>query len=304
MDVYQLVPHSSRSWQLRQENAAVEVLGQPCSVREVGDGQRATTSVAPAVDVVIAPTTIFDVIQGWKQGWFWRKLESDVDWLISAIEVDSVLAVADGSYIRELFTDANSCAFVLECQEERGRILGRLVEGSKDVCAYRGELLGLLAIHLILLAVNKLRPDLAGTVRIGSDCLGALGRVVDLPDDCLPSGTKPSDILKVLMLHCQAFSFDCVYEHIEAHQDDQEAYMELSRVAQLNCCMDIDAKRELLELVGQMTPAQLTLPLEPVVVMVGRHKMTSGSEERIVYWCNKILAWRILYDPKVHNLAG
>ena len=168
--------------------------------------------------------------------------------------------------------------------------MGQLLEGSKDSCAYCGELLGLLAIHLILLAVNKLRPDLAGTVCIGLDRLGVLGRVVDLSDDCLPSGTKHLDILKVLMLHCQAFSFDCVYEHIEAHQDNKEAYMDLSQVAQLNCCMDIDAKSELWELVGQMTPAQLALPLEPVEVMVGQHMMTSGLEESLVYWCNKILA--------------
>jgi hypothetical protein len=97
------------------------------------------------VDAVIEPTTILEVIRGWKQGWFGRKFEivGDVDWLSSAIEASSVLAVADGSYIKELFTDANSCAFVFECQEGRGRILGKIVEGSKDACAYRGELLGL-----------------------------------------------------------------------------------------------------------------------------------------------------------------
>ena len=107
----------------------------------------------------------------------------DDNWLIPAIEAGTVLAVADGSYIRELFTEANSCAFVLECQEGRGRILGRLTEGSTDACAYRGELLGLLAIHLILKAVNTLQPELTGEVRIGSDCLGALGRITNLPSD-------------------------------------------------------------------------------------------------------------------------
>ena len=169
MDVYQLVPHSCRRWQLTQENVVGEVLGLPCLVREIGEGQLAMTSVAPTVDEVIAPTTILEVIRGWKQGWFSRKFEiiGDVDWLIPAVAAGSVLAVADGSYIRELFIDANSCAFVLECQEGRGRILGRILEGSKDACAYRGDLLGLLAIHLILLAVNKLRPDLAGKVHIG-----------------------------------------------------------------------------------------------------------------------------------------
>jgi hypothetical protein len=55
--------------------------------------------------------------------------------------------------------------------------LGRIPEGSKDSCTFRGELLGVLAIHLVLLVVNELNKELAGTVRIASDCLGALGRV-------------------------------------------------------------------------------------------------------------------------------
>ncbi len=125
---------------------------------------------------------------------------------------------------------------------------------------------------------------------------------MSLPSDRLPSGTKHSDILKVLMRQCQAFSFDCNYVHVEAHQDDNDDYGALSRISQLNCCMDLAAKSELWELVGQSTPAQLPLPLEPVVVMVGRHKMTSGSEDSIGFWCHKILARRTLADPKVYWL--
>ena len=120
---------------------------------------------------------------------------------MESIEAGSVLALADGSYIKELFMDASSCAFVLECQAGRGRILGRIIDGSKDSCTYRGELLGLLAVHLILLAANKVHPELTGKVRIASDCLGALERIVELPRDRLPSGIKHSNILKVLVLH-------------------------------------------------------------------------------------------------------
>jgi hypothetical protein len=36
--------------------------------------------------------------------------------------------------------------------------------------AYRGELLGLMAIHLILLSVNTVHPKLKGEVKIVSDC--------------------------------------------------------------------------------------------------------------------------------------
>lgn len=171
-----------------------------------------------------------------------------------------------------------------------------ILEGFKDLCVYRGELLGLLAIHLILLAVNK-------KVRIASDCLGALGQqVVDLSADRLPSRVKHSNILKVLMmLHCQAFTFDCIYDYVEAHQDNHDVYYYLPRPAQLNFCMDLDIKSELWELVGQLALPQQPLPMEPVVVMIGFYNMTSGSEDTIVYWCNKILARRgALSDPKVH----
>jgi hypothetical protein len=40
--------------------------------------------------------------------------------------------------------------------------------------ANRGELLGLMTIHLILLSMNKLHRNLSGSVEIISDCLGAL----------------------------------------------------------------------------------------------------------------------------------
>ena len=102
------------------------------------------------------------------------------------------------------------------------------------------------------------------------------------------------------MVHCQSFSFECIYEHVEAHQDVEKGYQhELPRKAQLNSCMDLDAKRELWSLVGQDVPAQQPLPLEAVVVKIGKDKMMAGSEESIVFWCNKALARRTLSDLKV-----
>lgn len=306
MDVYEKSGVSGRRWSMWRAGCEPETLGRPCSVREIAPGVLATTAVAPQVDVPIEPSTIPEVLRSWKQGWFWKtfRLIGNFDWVFKSIEDGSLLTVADGSYIRHLFTDVCSCAFVLECQNGGGRILGKIVEGSKDACAYRGELLGLLAIHLILLAVNKLRPDLKGRVRVVSDCLGALGRVVNLPADRLPSGVRHSDILKILMVHCQSFSFECSYEHVEAHQDVNKGYHELSREAQLNSCMDLDAKSELWTLVGLEVPAQQALPLESVVVKIGKDKMTAGSEESIVYWCNKVLARRTLSDPKVKWIDG
>ena len=49
-----------------------------------------------------------------------------------------------------------------------------------SMLTYR-ELLGLMAIHLILRAVNNINLKLTGLATFHSDCLGALGKVVDLP---------------------------------------------------------------------------------------------------------------------------
>jgi hypothetical protein len=93
MDVYQLVPRWRRQGHLTQAGCEIEIIGRPCSVRELQGGRKITTSVSPAVDEVLAPQTILDVIKGWKQSWFWRKLEfiGDLDWLRDSIAEGSVL---------------------------------------------------------------------------------------------------------------------------------------------------------------------------------------------------------------------
>ena len=73
-----------------------------------------------------------------------------------------------------------SSAFVFECKEGQGRTVGHFPEQPEVVNTYRGELLGLLVIHLILLAVNMVEPDLSGQVEIFSDCLGALRKTSTL----------------------------------------------------------------------------------------------------------------------------
>ena len=76
------------------------------------------------------------------------------DWLERAIEDSSLLAVTDGSYIKELYPDLCSAAFIMECTKGRGRLVGAFPEQSMAANAYRGELLGLMAVHLLLLGVN------------------------------------------------------------------------------------------------------------------------------------------------------
>ena len=183
------------------------------------------------------PGTILEVLEEWGCMWMWRSLRviGDEHWLEDAIEAGSCRAVTDGSYIKEQFPNICSAAFILECKEGRGRIIGSFLEQTVAACAYRGELLGLMAVHLLLLAANKVRPGLAGSIEVHSDCVGALDKVSNLPPNRIPTRCRHSDILKNIMVNCSHLTFDVTYHHVRAHQDDDEQHHHLLRPSQLNC---------------------------------------------------------------------
>jgi hypothetical protein len=155
-------------------------------------------------------------------------------WLQDSIADGLLIAVTDRSYIREIYPNLCLAAFILECSKRQGRIVGTFLEGLLVANAYRGELLGLMAIHLILLSVNKLHRDLLGSVKIVLDCLGALKRVTHLPPYRIPWLCCHRDILKTILVHCRDLSFTVHYSHVRAHQDNSTTFTQLSRKAQLN----------------------------------------------------------------------
>ncbi len=147
-----------------------------------------------------------------------------------------------------------------------GRMSGAFSEQTMAACSYRGKLLGLLAIHLILLSINKIYPTLTGSVHIFSDCLGALNKAKNLPLHRIPSKCRHSNVLKMIMIHCSSMSFDCLFSHVSAHQDDREEFESLPREAQLNCTCDFGEKLVLLTHNPEDLPRQQQFPLEPISV--------------------------------------
>ncbi len=200
------------------------------------------------------------------------------------------MAITDGSYIPEIYPNLCSAAFVMECFKGQGRIVGSFSETLSVANAYRGELLGLMAIHLILLSENKLNSNLSGSVKIVLDCLGALKRVTYLPPYRIPSWCRYSDILKTVLVNCQNLSFTTYYLHIKAHQDDNKSFAQLSRKAQLNCICDHTAKQRI-TINGAERPALSRMfPLEPIGLFVNGEKMTSDTGSHIRLWAHYQLA--------------
>lgn len=73
--------------------------------------------------------------------------------------------------MQEICPDLGAAAFVLKRSKGRGRIIRSFPEHSMEASAFCSKLLGLLAIRYILLAANKVKPNLRGCVHILSDFL-------------------------------------------------------------------------------------------------------------------------------------
>ena len=150
--------------------------------------------------------------------------------------------------------------------------------------------MGLMAIHLILLAANKVWPSLRGRAVIYSDCLGDLGRVENIPLNRIPTKCRHSDILKNILVNCTSLSFTLSYSHVKAHQDDHKEFSTIPRPAQLNVHCDGMAKNFIWGFSGEQLSKQRCFLLGLILVWVGEYKMTSYMSKLLKFWVHKQLA--------------
>ena len=122
------------------------------------------------------------------------QLTGCTEWMGEAISENCLMEVRYGSFIRELLLDFCSAFLVSECTQGRGHLIVTFAEHSAAANVHRGELLGLMVIHLLLLSVHTISPALLGSVKIYSDCLGAWERVSDMPPNRIPTRCRHSDI--------------------------------------------------------------------------------------------------------------
>ncbi len=215
-----------------------------------------------------------------------------IAWLSKSITQNTLVAITDESYIREIYPHLCSAAFVLECSKGCGQIVESFSEALLVATAYRGELLGLKAIHLILLSVNKIYSNLAGSIEIVLDCLGALKQVTYLPPHRIPSQCRHSNILKRILIKCRGLSFTTYYSHMKAHQDDTVSFEKLRSKLQLKCICDHKAKKRIAAdgMDGAMSGRMF--PLEQIGLFIRKK--------------NDILDWRvdrILVTPPAHSIV-
>jgi hypothetical protein len=179
--------------------------GNVCSVEEIQPGVFRMTSTVRKAPVATPHTSFLEVLCKWGCTWLWEHMliEGGTEWVAEAIRDRFLVTVMEGLYIHQLYPHLCSAAFMLECANGRGRIIGSFSASLAAVNAYREELLGLMVIHLLLVSINPIHTTLAGSVEVVLDCLGALKQVVHLPPYRISSCYKHLDILKNILVNCR-----------------------------------------------------------------------------------------------------
>ncbi len=90
--------------------------------------------------------------------WMWDYVsdkESDLLWVKEALDRGSAILATDGSYSRTKGPHVSGAGWVIACRKTHKLLKGSFHENSRDASPYRRELLGLVALHTIILQISK-----------------------------------------------------------------------------------------------------------------------------------------------------
>lgn len=210
-----------------------------------------------------------------------------IDWMVTALQAGNLVGVTDGSYDCSRNASVCGAGWILMDKTTGERLAGSFSEYSSSAGSYRGELLGLCAINVLLLALSKAgsitnRPP----ITIWCDNKGAVSRASD-NSRRIKSGRSCADILRVLCILRMELPMTDAFIHVASHMDDKLSWEQLSLEQQLNCHCDALAKdsvaRYLLDQRSGTNPKQRLLPKEAAGIFVRGQKLTSDPSSALRY---------------------
>jgi hypothetical protein len=204
----------------------------------------------------------------------WEEITNEGDgfqWILDAITGGTALWVTDGSYNKDVAPTVSGAGWMLYCTATGKRMYGSFYEASGSDGSYRGEILGLAAIHILVAAIEQFYSLTPGTARICCDNRGALFKS-KVYRRRIPTGASQADIKRVLRNVKTTLHTTFQYEWVASHQDRYKFWHQLSLTAQLNCLCDTLAKQAVARSLNPRVPrrSQQPLPCESVAVFCSR----------------------------------
>jgi hypothetical protein len=151
--------------------------------------------------------------------WMWEHVverDIDVGWIRDALETGTFLAVTDGSYDRGMAPKVSGSGWIIACTTCKRTLRGSFFEVSKSAGSYRGELLGLVAIHTFATAIAQYFSLQEIIGEISCDNMAALNQA-GKNRKRVGIGVKHSDLHRTIhtLKHLVRSKFR--YKHFKAH---------------------------------------------------------------------------------------
>ncbi len=212
--------------------------------------------------------------------WMWEHIvegDTNVGWIRDALANETFLAVTDGSYNRQLAPTVSGPGWTIVCTTCKRTLRGSFFEVSQSAGSYRGELLGLVAIHTFATAIAQYFSLQAILGEISCNNMAALYQSRKNRKR-VGIGVKHSDLHRTIRTLKHLARYDLRYKHGKAHQDKLKPWRELTLSEQLNVLCDDLANRAVK---GYLERDSLThrstslLPLEKAAVFIDNKKATT-----------------------------
>ena len=101
--------------------------------------------------------------------WMWRNVTGnirDVKWVAMAMEQGTAVVASDGLFNPKQSTQVCSAGWIVYCRKTKNRIKSNVFEISVDAGSFRGELLGLVAVHIFAIPVSLYYKVHKGEVQV------------------------------------------------------------------------------------------------------------------------------------------
>jgi len=274
------------------EPASVQVDGDEILLLASGD----KLYEARATDEV----SFWEFVRSMGGEWMWDQIHTPhgLDAVVDAVASGSAVYVTDGSYSRKIRSDIDGAGWVIYCKTRKKIVLkGSFYEWCDKAGSYRGELVGLLAVHMLIMAVEEFY-DLAEGPRglVACDNLGGLNKSKERRRK-IPSAAKHADVLRVLRRVHARLRGNLEYKHVYGHQDRKKTWRQMSLLEKLNKRCDSLAKeavhRGILECPDQTEINRQLLPLESAAVFYDGRKISGECGSEIRFQIGKVEARRV-----------
>ena len=265
--------------------------GVPASVdSSVGDVANLLSTGPSLATGPSQPTDFWKFLKSWGGMWMWDQFHlddpssADLTWLVTAIRNNTAVWVTDGSFDRKRAPTVSSAGWIVHCTATGRRLSSSFFERSPSASSYRGELLGLCAIHLFLLALTTFFELPHCHTSIHCDNKGALGQS-SWRRRRVKTGAACADLLRCLRSSKLALDVDISYCHVPSHMDRYLLWHQLNLAQQLNCMCDNLAKGAVHRSMRPDSPRDpdYLLPREHAALFVNGTKQSSDPARSIRY---------------------